>query len=91
MQISGLCSVWLPGERITIDECMVHYMGRAIAFVQYMPRKPIKHGIKVFAVCCAYSGVTLGFEVYCGADEGSDNSALAVADRLLTKKQFASD
>jgi hypothetical protein len=62
-------------------------MGRAVAFIQYMPRKPIKHGIKVFAVCCSYTGtgVLLGFEVYCGASavEGKDNSAVDVVDRLL--------
>eukprot|EP00956_Cyclotella_meneghiniana_P033957 scaffold100628_cov85-Cyclotella_meneghiniana.AAC.4 len=64
-------------------------MGRAIAFIQYMPRKPIKHGIKVFAVCCSYTGVLLGFEVYCGSSavEGTDNSAVAVVDRLLNKGQ----
>jgi hypothetical protein len=51
-----------------------------------MPRKPIKHFIKVFAVCCSYTGVLLGFEVYCGADgiAGQDNSAVAVVERLLT-------
>jgi hypothetical protein len=81
-------ATWLPGERITVDESMVRYNGRAIAFVQYMPRKPIKHGIKVFAVCCAYSGVMLGFEVYCGADENTDSSALAIIDRLLTKNNL---
>ena len=64
-------------------------MGRAIAFIQYMPRKPIKHGIKVFAVCCSYTGVLLGFEVYCGSSavEGTDNSAVAVVDQLLNKGQ----
>jgi hypothetical protein len=81
-------ATWLPGERITVDESMMRYNGRAIAFVQYMPRKPIKHGIKVFAVCCAYSGVMLGFEVYCGADENTDNSALAIIDRLLIKNNL---
>ena len=66
---SAMRASWLPGEKITVDESMIRYHGRAIAFVQYMPRKPIKHGIKVFAVCFAYSGVMLGFEVYCGADD----------------------
>eukprot|EP00956_Cyclotella_meneghiniana_P044563 scaffold323191_cov89-Cyclotella_meneghiniana.AAC.1 len=63
---------------------MIRYMGRAIAFIQYMPRKPIKHGIKVFAVCCSYTGVLLGFEVYCGSSavDGTDNSAVPVVDSM---------
>ncbi len=46
---------------------MIKYCGRAVAFIQYMPAKPmIKHGIKVFCVCCAISGIMLAYEVYCG-------------------------
>ena len=51
-----MCSMkrgWIAGQRITIDESMIKYMGRAVTFVQYMPAKPIKHGIHVFACCCA--------------------------------------
>lgn len=44
--INGLCMFWIAGERITIDGSMI------ICFVQYMPCKPIKHDVKVFAVCC---------------------------------------
>ena len=41
-------TVWMAVDRVTIDESMICYMGRAIAFIQYMPRKPITHGVKVF-------------------------------------------
>jgi len=62
-------------------------MGRAVSYVQYqyMPIKPIKHGIKVFCLCCAVSGVLLPFEVYVGKeDENKDSSALTVCNRLVT-------
>ena len=60
-----------------------------MAFIQYMPRKPIKHGIKVFAVCCAYTGVMLGFEVYCGPESvAGDKSALAVVEHLLNDNRL---
>jgi hypothetical protein len=39
---------------------MIKYKGKAIRFVTYLPLKPIKHGIKVYAIVCAYSGVLLG-------------------------------
>ena len=78
---------WVAGDRVAIDENMIQYMGWAVSFVQYMPYKPIKHGIKVFTICCAYSAVLLGFEVYCGAEDddasNTDKSALAVVQRLL--------
>ena len=82
--IKGLRKVWSAGQRITIDESMIKYCGRSVTFVQYMPAKPIKHGIKVFCVCCAESGVLLGFEVYCGKENvGLDNTAIAVVERLI--------
>ena len=65
--MKAIRTCWTVGLRVTIDESMIRYMGRAVAFVQYMPQKPIKHWIKVFAICCAYTAVLLGFEVYCGA------------------------
>jgi hypothetical protein len=56
LMMTGIQKCWTAGQRITIDESMIRYMGRAITFIQYMPAKPIKHGIKVFAACCAYRG-----------------------------------
>ena len=42
-----------------------------------MPAKPIKHGIKVYAVCCSYTGYLYGFEIYVGK-ENVDRSSKAV-------------
>jgi hypothetical protein len=47
-----------------------------------MPAKPIKHGIKVFCVCCAFTGVTLAWKVYCGKDN-DDSTALEICDQLV--------
>ncbi len=84
--MDGLRRAWNAGEKITIDESMIKYCGRAVAFVQYMPAKPIKHGIKVFAVCCAFTAVLLGFETYVGA--GGDevkSTAVDICCRLVEK------
>ncbi len=64
----GLRRVWSAGKKLSLDESMIKYCGCAVAFVQYMPAKPIKHGIKVFCLCCAYSAIMLSFEMYCGKD-----------------------
>ena len=53
-----------------------------ISYVQYMPAKPIKHGIKVFALCCAVSAVILAFKVYAEKEADSNGSAAAVCDEL---------
>ena len=75
---------WVLGEKIAIDESMIKYCGRAISWVQYMPRKPIKHGIKVFALCCSKTGVLVAFLVYTGkATTSEDWSAVGVCDRLI--------
>jgi len=69
---------WILGEKISVDESMIKYMGRAVTWVQYMPRKPIKHGIKVFAMCCTVTGYLYAFVVYTGKDNTIDGSALGV-------------
>ncbi len=58
-----------------------------LTFVQFVKNKPIKHGIKVFAYCCAYSGVILSFFVYCGKENTSeeDTSTIAICDKLVRK------
>ena len=80
--MKGTRKAWVAGKHVTIDESMIRYMGRAISYVQYMPAKPIKHGIKVFALCCVVSAVILAFKVYVGKEDDSDGFAAAVCDEL---------
>ncbi len=54
---AGIRRVWQAGKDISLDESMIKNCGRAIAFIQYMPAKPTKHGIKVFCLCCAVTAV----------------------------------
>jgi len=73
----SLC--WILGDPAVINESMVKYKGKFISFVQYMPAKPIKHGIKIWCMCCAYTGLLVVFEVYTGAE--------AVSPELLKQLQ----
>jgi hypothetical protein len=86
--MKGLRKSWNAGERVTIDESMIRYNGRAVDFVQYLPKKPIKHGLKVFAICCAVTAVLLGFEVYCGKDTGVTATAIAIVERLIVQAEL---
>ncbi len=56
------------------------YTRSAVDFVQYLLKKPIKHGLKVFAICCAVTAVLFGFEVYCGKDTGVSATAIAIVE-----------
>src|SRR5215469_15705523 len=44
---------------------LVPFRGRC-SFIQYVPNKPAKYGIKIFALCDAKNCFTGNLEVYCG-------------------------
>ena len=79
-----LLQVWTAGEDVAIDESMIKYMRRVIAWVHYMPAKPIKHGIKVFCICCAISVIMLAYKIYCGKDnKTTDGATVTLCNSLL--------
>lgn len=53
------------GEFTTIDEMLFAFRGRC-GFVQYMPQKPAKYGLKLYGLCDSKTFYTSNFEVYCG-------------------------
>lgn len=50
---------------MSIDEAMIRYKGR-VFFRQYMPKKPIKWGIKVWTIADSRNGYVSNFAVYLG-------------------------
>lgn len=52
-------------EYVTIDEMLHAFRGRC-SFVQYIPNKPAKYGLKIYALCDAKTFYTFNFEIYCG-------------------------
>lgn len=59
-----------PSVNISIDEAMIAFKGRA-SIKQYMPKKPIKRGIKVWMRSDSANGYVCQFSVYTGK-EGSN-------------------
>ena len=47
--------VYKPDGHLSIDESMIKFKGR-LSFRQYLPNKPIKWGIKVWAMCESKTG-----------------------------------
>ena len=73
------------GQKICVDESMILYTGHAIPWTQYMPNKPIKHGIKVWALCCARTGYLYNFAIYTGRSNVTESAStpIGVIDKLL--------
>ena len=59
-----------------------------LSFIQYMPKKPTKWGIKVWVCCDARTGYIYSFDVYTGADpsiaKSSNGQAYDVVMNLLS-------
>ncbi|XP_028968650.1 piggyBac transposable element-derived protein 4-like [Galendromus occidentalis] len=66
------CEAINPGEKLTIDETMIPFRGR-LSFLQYMPGKSHKYGVKVFKLCNP-DGYTFRMRVYTGKSDGISKS-----------------
>ena len=60
-----------PGQNQTIDEGMIAFMGR-ISYVQYLPARPIKRGIRVWMCSDADTVYLHKCEVYLGQQKNSE-------------------
>lgn len=79
--------LFTPSEYLTVDEQLVAFRGHC-NFRQYMPSKPNKYGIKIFALVDAKNFYNLKMEVYLGTQpEGPfkvSNSPGDVVIRLIS-------
>lgn len=53
------------GEHMTIDEMLIPFRGRC-SFIQYIPNKPAKYGLKAFVLCDGKTFYVSNIELYCG-------------------------
>ncbi|XP_056117511.1 piggyBac transposable element-derived protein 4-like isoform X1 [Rhinichthys klamathensis goyatoka] len=63
--VQRLPLLYNPGPSITVDECLVPFRGRC-PFKQYMPSKPSKYGIKIWAACDSSSSYAWNMQIYTG-------------------------
>lgn len=79
-------SAYTPCENVTIDEKLEAFRGRC-GFRQYIPSKPNRYGLKVYALVDSKTFYTCNLEVYVGSQpEGpyaQDNSPSSVVQRLV--------
>lgn len=62
-------TVMIPQTNLTIDEQLVAFRGRC-GFIQYMPSKPAKYGIKIFWLCESQTGYAIDGTIYIGKQPG---------------------
>ena len=56
-----------PHRQLSVDESMIGTKCR-LSFIQYLPKKPVKWGIKVWVCSDARNGYIYTFSIYCGAN-----------------------
>ncbi|CAC5397946.1 unnamed protein product [Mytilus coruscus] len=74
-----MVSQYIPKRQLSVDEVMVPFKGR-LSFKQYMPAKPTKWGIKMWAIAEADTGYVSFCEVYSGRINGT---AHGLANRVV--------
>lgn len=73
-----------PTEHISIDESMIKFKGRS-TFKQYMPKKPIKRGYKVW-IRANESGYISEFQIYTGKVDSTETGLGKRVVKDLTSK-----
>ena len=58
-------AIYTPGRNLAVDEAMIKFQGRS-SLKQYMPKKPVKRGIKVWVMGDSTNGYFSRLEVYTG-------------------------
>ena len=69
-------SLYRPHKEVSVDEAMIKFQGRS-TLKQYMPKKPIKRGIKVWVLTDATNGFFTKFDVYTGKKDDRTDAGLS--------------
>lgn len=73
-----------PHQQVSVDESMIGTKAR-LSFLQYMPKKPIKWGIKVWVCSDSVTGYIYTFDVYVGADPSIPKYPKGLAHHVVMK------
>lgn len=72
----------IAGQNVSVDEVMVKFTGRT-SMKQYIPAKPVKHGLKFWAIADATTGYLLSARIYSGKDEERDEYGIGVGGSVV--------
>ncbi|XP_049437725.1 piggyBac transposable element-derived protein 4-like isoform X3 [Epinephelus fuscoguttatus] len=63
--VSALQRMWAPRSEVCVDEMLIGFRGRC-PFMQYMPSKPDRYGLKVWALCECETSYCWNLQFYLG-------------------------
>ena len=75
--------LWNLEQFITIDESIVRYKGKHCLAKQYMPKNPMKWGLKVWCAADISSKYIYDFDVYCRRNLQTPGDVGMVAGREI--------
>ena len=59
-------AIYSPRENLSVDETIISFKCR-LSWIQYMPKKPHKWGIKAWALADSRNGYIINFKLYTGS------------------------
>ena len=75
---------FMPSQNLSVDEAMIRFDGR-LGWKQYMPKKPVKWGLKLWLLCDAGTGYCVAFSVYTGKDEHDEQLNLDLGYKVVMR------
>ena len=63
--IANFQKSYTPHRELSVDEAMVGFKGR-LSFIQYLPKKPTKWGMKSFVLADSVTGYVWNWRLYTG-------------------------
>lgn len=73
-----------PHRENSIDEAMIKFKGRS-TLKQYLPKKPVKRGFKVWVRADSWNGFICDMDVYTGKDDSSETNLGAKVVKKLSR------
>ena len=74
--VKNFKAAYVPAHNLSIDESMISFKGR-LSWVQYMPKKPHKWGMKAWVLADSSNGYTYNWELYTGKQGRQEGVGLA--------------
>ena len=65
--IKNFKQAYIPNQQLSVDESMIGFKGR-LSWVQYMPKKPTKWGMKAWVLADSTNGYAYNWKLYTGKE-----------------------
>ena len=90
--VAACRTLYRPNREVSIDEAMIAFKGRSL-MKQYLPKKPVKRGFKVWVCADSHNGYISQFECYTGkkgdtAEVGLGGNVVIRLTRDLVGKNY---